>query len=142
MNGTSEGRYLFELDGVTAVRASEVSGITITHEEFELYESNRPNPHIGRGHYKCEAVNVKHAHALNGTGQQFFQWMSDFIRGGAIERRGARLIVLDEDGESPVAIYELLQCVPTKMQAESQTAGGKNASMFTFSLRPTDMQLI
>ena len=141
-HGTSEGRYLFEFDGVAAVRSSEVSGVKITHEEFELYESNRPNPHVGRGHYKVDTINVKHAHAMNSTGQEVFQWMSEFIRGGNIERRGARLIVLDEDGQTPVAIYELLRCVPISFTAETHTGGGKNASMFTFSIRPEDMQLI
>jgi len=141
-NGTSEGRYLFEFDGVSAVRSSEVSGVKITHEEFELYESNRPNPHLGRGHYKVDTINVKHAHALNSTGQEVFQWMSDFIRGDNVERRGARLIVLDEDGQTPVDIYELLQCVPISFAAETHTGGGKNASMFTFAIRATDMQLL
>jgi len=140
--GTSEGRYLFEFDGVTAIRATEVSGLKKTHEEFELYESNRPNPHIGRGHFKVEAVKVKHGHALNSTGQEVFKWMDDFVRGFSVERRGGRLIVLDEDGLTPIAVYEMTLCVPISFEPETHSAGGKNASFFDFSIRPEDLFLL
>lgn len=137
--GTSEGRYLFEFDGVTAVRATEVSGVGVNHEEFELYESNRGNPNLGRGHFNCDTINVRHAHALNQAGSEFFRWMDDFIRGANVERRGGRLIVLDEDGESLVQVYELINCVPKKFEADGHTAGGKNASFFRFQLRPEEI---
>lgn len=141
-NGTSEGRFLFELNGIVSVRATEVSGVGVNHEEFELYESNKPNPNLGRGHYTCDMINVKHAHALNQAGAEFFRWMKDFITGDSVERRGGRLIVLDEDGKTPVAIYELLRCVPKKYEAETHSAGGKNASFFRFQLRPEDMVVL
>jgi phage tail-like protein len=141
-NGTSEGRYLFEFEGITSIRSSEVSGVKKTHEEFELYESNRANPHLGRGHFKCEAVKVKHAHALNEAGDEVFQWMSEFLSGANVERRGGRLIVLDEDGTTPVATYELLKCIPISFEPETHSAGGKNASYFSFTIRPEDMELL
>ena len=140
--GTSEGRYLFEFDGVSAVRSSEVSGVSKEHSPFELAESNRPNPHLGRGNYKCSEITVRHAHALNETGFEVFQWMQDFITGANVERRSGRLIVLDEDGQTPVQTYELRECVPTKFEADTHTAGGSNPSYFRFSLRPTDFELI
>jgi phage tail-like protein len=139
--GTSEGRYLFEFDGVVAVRSSEVSGVKKNHEEFELYESNKGNPHLGRGHFNCEALKVKHAHALNQTGVEFFTWMDDFVKGISIERRGGRLIILDEDGDTPTAIYEFQNCIPKSFEPETHTAGGKNASFFDFMIRPEDFVL-
>lgn len=142
MEGTSEGRYLFELDGITAVRSSEVSGLKKTHEEFEMYESNQPMPHLGRGHFKCDAITIKHAHALNQTGAEYFDWMEGFLFGVNVERRSARLIVLREDGDTPEAIYELLDCIPISLEPQTQTAGGRNASYFNFMIRPTDMRLL
>ena len=65
--GTSTGRYLIEMDGVAAVRSSEVSGVGLDHQPFELFESNRPNPRLGRGHYKIGEIRVKHAVALNNS---------------------------------------------------------------------------
>lgn len=140
--GTSEGRYIFEFDGVSAIRSSEVSGISKDHEEFELYESNRPNPRLGRGHFKCSDISVKHAHALNNTGLEVFRWMDSFVRGENVERRSGRLIVLDEDGRTPVDIYELELCIPKKFEADTHSAGGKNASYFKFVIRPEDMRLL
>ena len=104
-HGTSAGRFIFEFDGVAAVRASEVTGIGVMHEEFEFYESNRPNPHIGRGHYKCDKLKVKHAHALNSTGREVFQWFRQCVKEGNVERRSGRLIVLDEDGALSLANF-------------------------------------
>jgi phage tail-like protein len=141
-HGTSTGRYLFEFDGIAAIRASEVSGLKKTHDEFELFESNRPNPRIGRGHFKCEPVSVKHGHALNETGDEFFLWMELFIKGDSIERRGGRLIELDEDGDTPVATWELFDCIPISIAQENNTGGGKDASYFTFVIRPEDLELL
>ena len=138
--GTSEGRYLIELDGIAAVRATEVSGLKIELDNFELYEGNKGNPSYGRGHFKVGEVTVKHAHALNQTGAEFLSWLQDFARGIAVERRGARFIVLDEDGSTPIEDYELLSCIPKMFQVESHTAGGNNPSFFTFSIQPEDMQ--
>ena len=140
--GTSAGRYLFEFEGITAVRASDVSGIKKTHEEFEIYESNRPNPIIGRGHFKCDTISVKHAHALNSAGEEFFRWMQDFITGTNVERRGGRCIELDEDGLTPVNTWELFECIPISIEQESNTAGSKDGSYFKFAIRPTDLELL
>jgi phage tail-like protein len=139
--GTSEGRYLFEFDGITAIRASKVSGVSKDHKEFELYVGNQPNPFLGRGNFTCGDLNVQHADALNQTGAEVFQWLDDFISGRSVERRGGRLIILDEDGRTPVAIYELQDCVPKRFMAEDRSAGGAGASFFSFTIRPTDWQL-
>lgn len=138
--GTSEGRYLFEMDGVTAIRSSEVTGVSLNHEEFELHESNKANPNIGRGNYKCDKIKVKHGHALNSTGVEVFTWMKDFVEGTNVERRNARLIIMDEDGRTPVSTYTLRGCIPISFLVDTQTAGGKNANYFNFEIRPEDME--
>lgn len=140
--GTSEGRYLVEIDGVTAVRATEVSGLKLQHDAFELHEGNKPNPSVGRGNFKVPEITVKHAHALNETGTEVMQWLQDFIRGVDLTRRGMRMIVLDEDGISPVSTYELQDCVPCDYTVETHSGGGNNPSFFSFMIRPEDMQML
>jgi phage tail-like protein len=139
-HGTGQNRFLIELDGVTAIRASEVSGGKLKHTPFSLHESNRANPHKGRGNYEVEEVVVKHAHALNETGQEFFSWLIAFARGDEVERRTMRVIVLDEDGRTPVTTYEYLNCVPVTKGPESHSASSSDASMFEFTVAPEDME--
>jgi phage tail-like protein len=141
-NGTAEGFYLVEIDGISAVKCSEASGLKFDHSEFELSESNRANPHVGRGGYKISEVSFKHGHALNSTGHEFFQWLREFAKGQSVERRTVRVIVMDEDGQSPVMTYELEKCIPKSFEQETLTAGGNNAAYFKFSVRPEDMQVI
>lgn len=140
MQGTHEGRYLLEIDGVTSVRASEVTMPGKDHTPFELYVGNQPNPILGRGNFKIDALTFKHATALNQSGEELFRWADDFMDGIDLSRRGARFIVLDEAGVTPIEEYELEDCVPTSFKPETHSASGTNASMFTFGLRPTNMR--
>lgn len=137
--GTSEGRFLFELDGVNSIRASEVSGIELKHTPFKFNEGGRPNANVGRGNFECGEITVKQAQALNEAGSEFMRWMQDFIRGNDLTRRTARLCILDEDGVATVKEYELVNCVPTSFKVETQTAGGTNANFFSFMLQPEDL---
>jgi len=140
MEGTHEGRYLLEIDGVTAVRASEVTMPGKDHTPVELYVGNQPNPILVRGNHKVDALTFKHATALNQTGEELFRWADHYMDGVDVGKRGARFIVLSEDGVSPVEEYELQECVPTSFKPETHSASGSNASMFTFGLRPTQMR--
>jgi phage tail-like protein len=136
--GASAQYFTVEIDGVTAIRASEVSGLKIDHTEVKFFEGNRPNPHIVRGHFEVGAVTFKHAQALNQTGTELMQWLQDFIRGIVTDRRGMRVIQFDEDGIVPVYTYELLKCVPKSFEQDQLQGGSTNASMFTFVVLPED----
>lgn len=138
--GTHENRYILELDGVAAVAASEVTMPGKDHTPFELYVGNRSNPILGGGNFKIGDLSFKHAHALNQAGTELFQWMDDYTGRIDLSKRNARLVVMDEDGQTPVAEYEMTECVPTSFKPEAHSASGTNASMFSFSLRPTDMR--
>jgi phage tail-like protein len=52
-----------------------------------------------------------------------------------------RVIVMDEDGRTPVMTYELTNCIPKSFEQETLTAGGNNAAYFKFSVRPEDMEV-
>lgn len=136
--GTSESRYLFEFDGVTSLQATEVTGLAKDHTPFELYTSNRPNPRLGRGNYKIGDLTVKHASALNASGDEIFKWIEDFVNGFDVSKRSGRLIILDEDGQTPIDVWELQECIPKKFEIDSHTAGGNNPSFFRFVIQPTN----
>lgn len=140
--GTAENRYVFEFEGVSAIAASEVTGVAMEHSPVELYVGNRPNPVLLRGTYKASDVVVRHAHALNEAGTEIFDWMAAYLRGDDITPRSGRLIVLDEDGRSPVATYELINCVPKRFEVDGHNASGNNASYFRFTIQPEEIELI
>ena len=142
MNGTHENRYLLEFDGVAAIAASEVTMPSKEHTPAELYVGNQPNPILVRGNFKVDDMSFKHAHALNETGNEVFRWLDDFVDGVDLSRRGARLVVLDEDGVTPVDVYELEECVPRSFKPEAHSASGTGVSMFTVTIRPTNMRKI
>lgn len=137
-NGTHENRFLIEIDGVTAVRAAECSGLDFEHTPAKLYESNRPNPNLVRGNYEIKEISFKQGEALNDTGTEFFQWLYDFSNGLDMSRKNCRVIVMDESGLSPEVTYNLSACVPTKQGPESLNAGGTNAHLFHFGLMAED----
>lgn len=137
--GTRENRYLVEIDGISQIRASEATMPSKEHTPVEFYEGNKPNPNLLLGNFKVEDMTFKQAHGLNETESQVSQWLDDFVDGVNVTRRGARMIVLSEDGATPIAEYELQRCVPRSFKPEPHTASGTNASMFTFALRPENM---
>ncbi|HKO43332.1 MAG TPA: phage tail protein [Pyrinomonadaceae bacterium] len=140
MEGTAEGRYLLEIDGVSSIRASEVTMPGKEHTPVELYVGNQRNPILVSGNFKVDALTFKHAHALNQSGEELFRWIDGYLDGVDQTKRGARFIIMDEGGSSPLEEYELQECVPTSFKPETHSASGTNASMFTFGLRPSNMR--
>ena len=142
MQGTSSGRFLIEIDGVTSADASEVSGIGIKHEPFKIAIGAQANPILGRSNYECEEVTMKHAYALNSTGNEVFAWFGDYIKGYTTDKLNMRLIQLSEDGFGTAAIWEMLECVPTMMMQETNKGDSNDAAYFTLKFKPTDAYLI
>lgn len=142
MPAVSSARFLIEIDGVTEACATEVSGIGIKHEPVKLPVGCRPNPYLGRSNYECEEVTVKHGYAISSTGRELFQWFSDFIRGIAVERRTFRLLQMHEDGATPAAIWEMIECVPTAFMHEANKGDSNDAAYFTVKFKPTDIECV
>lgn len=142
MQGTHENRYIIEVDGVSSVAASECTMPGKEHTPFELAIGNQNFVFLGRGNIKVDDMSFKHAHALNESGNDLFRWLDDFTEGVDLSRRTVRMVVMDEAGVTPVDVYELQECVPRSFKPEGHSASGTGASMFTFSLRPTQMRKI
>lgn len=138
-DGTSAGRFIFEMDGVAACRASEVSGVGVKHEPFKIGVGDQANPILGRGNFECEEVTVKHAHALNSAGGEIFNWFGDYIRGDRTDKLSMRLIQLGEDGKQTEAVWELVDCAPTAFSQETNKGDSSDASYFTLKFKPSDL---
>ncbi|HEY6334096.1 MAG TPA: phage tail protein [Blastocatellia bacterium] len=134
--GTSEARYIIEMDTVPVIAATEVSGLDMKHTPAKFFPSNQPFPNLPRGNTECDEVKVKHAHALNSAASNVWSWFQAFVLGYGVQRITFRFIVLDEDGLTPIATYTCTNCDPTSFGADSHNAGGNNASFFNFSIKP------
>ena len=135
--GTSSGFYMFEMDGVAAAEASEVSGIGLKHEVFKIGVGNQAYPYLGRSKYECNEVTVKHAHALNNAGKQMFQYFDDYINGVRTDKINIRLIQLGEDGFKTEATWQMEECVPTEFMQETNKGDSNDAAYVTFKFKPT-----
>jgi phage tail-like protein len=140
--GTHENRFTVEMNGFAIIEATEITGMALDHTVFELFVGNRPNPLIGRGNFKAEEITIRHGHALNRFGEEFFSWMRAVIRGESVERRTFRFIVRGEDGRTVIAEYEARRCLPRRFEEDGHNAGGTNAAMFKAVIRPEDFDLI
>ncbi len=139
--GTSSGRFILEMDGVSIARASEVSGIGIKHEPFKIPVGDQANQILGRSNFECEEVTVKHAYALNSTGREMFEWFYDYVRGFRTDKLSIRLIQLSEDGFGTAATWEMFECVPTMFSQENNKGDSNDAAYFTLKFKPTDAEL-
>lgn len=144
-SGAASSRYKVELDGIAGCRASEISGIGIKHEPFKIGVGDQANPILGRGNYEGNEITVKHAHALNGTGREFFNWFGRYIKGDTVEKRSFRLIQMTEDGKGTEAIWECIDCVPTEFNQETNKgaeSSSAEAAYFTMKFKPEDVKYL
>lgn len=142
MPGTSSGYYIIEIDGVSAARASEVSGLNIKHDPFKIGVGDRPNPILGRSKYEIDEVTVKHAHALNNTGRELSGYIVAYCRGLRTDKLNCRLLQMAEDGFGIEAVWEMIECVPTSFSQDTNKGDSNDAAYFTFKFKPTDAYMI
>lgn len=139
--GATKNRFVVEIDGISSVRASKVSGLDLLkHTPNKTDVGNEPNSILGRGRYEVGEVTVSHAEGLNTAGREVYQWISDYVRGSNTQKRGGRVLEFDEDGTSILAEYELRRCVPGSYKADDKDASSGDASYFSFSFTPEDSQ--
>ena len=140
--GASAGYFLFEMDGVTFARASEVSGIGLKHEVVKIGVGDQANPILVRGKYEPQEVTVKHAHAINNTADEIFSYMRNYIKGFRTDKLNMRCIQLAEDGFSTLQIWEMIECVPTEFSNEGNKGDSKDAAYFMFKFMPSDVDFL
>lgn len=136
--GISNANFLVEVDGVSALAATDFENGGVKHEHFKLMVGNRPNPYLGRNKFEVQEMKIKGAYALNRQGEELFQLFSDYIRGISTQKITLRVVALDEDGLTPYRTHECIECVPTMFQPDGRKADSKDAAMFTISFMPTD----
>jgi phage tail-like protein len=137
--GANEGNFLVEIEGIASVRAMNVRGGKITQTPTLTPEGNRGNPHVGGGNYEVDDITIKQATALNQMGIEFFGWLYGYIKRINFERRTVRVIELDEDGATPIHVWEYTNCVPVSIEPDDRSARGQNAASFTIVIKPEDI---
>lgn len=138
MAGSIVGNFLVEIDGTNLVQSQEIDFGEKKNEPFEIYVGNSDLPVIGRGKSKVEEITIKQAYGLNNEAAEFSAMFDDYVRGIDLAKRTVRIIQLDEDGKTPLATHEYLDCVPTGFKPTGKKADSKDAAMFEMKFRPTD----
>lgn len=137
-NGTNEGNYLLEVDGVAVFLASEIEIGGVKHEPYKYFTGNRPNAQLGRGKYEVEEVKIKQALALNNEMSEAARLFTDYILGNTVDKLSIRVVTLDEDGQSEIGVDEFVECVPTQFMPSAKKGEGKEAAYFSIAFKPTD----
>jgi hypothetical protein len=137
-NGTNEGNFLLEVDGVAVFQASEIKIGGIKQEPYKIFSGQRRNPQLGLGKYECDEVEIKQALRLNNEASEVGRLFTDYIKGNSTQKVSIRVVTLDEDGRSEVGYDEFVDCVPTVFKPSEKNGEGKNAAYFSISFKPED----
>jgi hypothetical protein len=137
---STKNRFLVEIMGVTACQATKVDGLeAMKHTPAKLMVGNRPNPILARGNYEVGEVTVNHAESLGLAGAELYEKLRAYAKGEAVQPFDARVMLMSEDGATPIKSYECLGCVPTSFKNDGMDAGSNDHAMFTFAFLPDDV---
>jgi phage tail-like protein len=139
---STKNRFVVEILGVAKCLATKVDGLeSIKHAPAKLKVGNRPNDILSRGTYEVGEVSVNHAEVIqgdSGAGAQLFELLRSYAKGENVQTFDARVLLMSEDGATPVKSYEFFSCVPTSYQNDGMDAGSNDHAMFTFKFQPED----
>lgn len=143
---STKNRFVVEILGVAKCLATKVDGLeSIKHTVAKLKVGNRPNDILARGTYEVGEVTVNHAEAIGndiGAGAELFEMLRSYAKGERVEPFDARVMVMSEDGATPVKSYEFFGCVPTSFKNDGMDAGSNDHAMFTFAFQPEDALVV
>ncbi len=135
----TKNQFVIEIDGISQLTATKVDGMdSIKHTPSKLPLGNRPNPTYGRGNYEVGVINVTHAVGSGIAAGEVHEWFRSYVKGEDVTKRGARVIVMDETGVTPVETHEFQNCVPTDFKSEGFDAGSSDPAFFNFAFQPED----
>src|SRR5260370_1024761 len=135
----AKNMFLVEIDGIAQISATKVDGLdAIKHTPSKLDTGNRLNPQYDLGKYEIGIVTVMHAEANGVTAAEVHDWHRSYVKRENLTKRGARVIVLDPDGVTPVTTYEFQNCVPTDFKSDGLDAGSSEPAFFSFAFQPED----
>ena len=135
----TKNQFIVEIDGIPSFSAMKVDGLDVLdHTASELPRGNQPNPELGPGNYKVGEVTVTNPEADVEIGLAVSLWHRNFAKRIDTTKRGARVMVMDDSGSSPIRTYDLHNCVPTKFKGDGMDAASSDPASFSFSFRPED----
>jgi hypothetical protein len=91
---------------------------------------------------QCNIDTVNHAESVGLAGAELFEKLRAYVFGEVVEKFGARVMVMSEDGATPIKSYEFLNCVPTSFKNDGMDAGSNDHAMFTFAFLPEDVLVL
>lgn len=139
---SAEGRFLLEIDGITAIIATEATPPGFKHTSVKYQPGNQDHPEHVRGNTEIEELTFKHARAVGPSGRELVQWLVNYANGLAVVKKNCRFITMDEAGLTPVEVWEMTDCVPTMYKPDSGSGAGTNIATFSFNLQPTYARLL
>lgn len=139
---TSKNRFLLEIDGITAVVATEATPPGFKHTAVKYQPGNQANPTHFRGNYEIEEFTFKHARAVGAQGRELVRWLMDFARGLVVVKRTVRFITMNEAGRTPVEVWECRDCVPMMYKPDEGNGTSNDVATFSFSVQADDAELL
>lgn len=139
---TSKGRFLLEIDGITALVATDATPPGFKHTPGKYQPGNQSHPTHFRGNYEIEEFTFKHARAVGTQGRELVRWLIDFAEGLNVVKRTVRFITMDETGRTPVETWECRDCVPTMYKPDEGTGSSVDTALFSFSVQADHAKLL
>ena len=135
----TKNQFVVEIEGIPSFRATKVDGLDVLdHTPSELPRGNQPNDELGPGKYKVGEVKVTVAEADVEIKLAVSAWHRNYVKRTDVTKRGARVIVMDDAGVTPLTTYELHRNTPTKFAGDGLDAGSSEPAYFSFAFRPED----
>lgn len=138
----SKNSFIVEILGITKCQASKVDGLeSIKHTPSKLMIGTRRNPILGPGNYEVGEVSVSHAEIVGvdgSAGAELFELLRAYAKGENVQPFDARVMVMSDDGATPLKSYEFFGCVPTSFQGDGMDASSNDPAMFSFKFQPED----
>lgn len=133
------GRFIVEIDGFAALRATKITGLKSTLDTYEISPGDTNSPEYGRAKFKCEVIEITQAQALNATGRALAQYFDDYKRGITSEKKTLRFIQLKDDGVTTHGVHTALRCMVTEFGVSDGDGASKDAATWTVKLQPEDL---
>lgn len=129
-------KFKVQIDQISMVNCTNVSGIDLNTEKLEIYEGNQDSPNYRKGRTYAEDVHFTRIFSdLN-----LFNWFKE-CQSGKITKRSASVVALDDKGAEALRI-NLIGCWPISWHAPDFSAGSSGRiayESFTLAVESLDI---
>ena len=125
--------YSVEIDGMTDIRFSEVSGLSIERKLITYKDglSASKGAFYLPGQSGDPSITLKRGVTPNGS--QLYDWF-DSIQGTAVNKKNVLISLMNESGDAPVVTWKVIDAFPIKMDAPGFNATSNDVAIETLQL--------